>query len=119
MTSLTTLSTPVERPNDPSFAALPEEMIVKTLEYCDFKGVLSCQLTCRILRDVVTNSLSLRYKLALSKHGMCDDPSNKLSTARKARIVNRPCYCLAKPGLCPPREGGLSRGVERTDGRLV
>ena len=32
---------------------------------------------------MVTGSTSLRYKLALSKHGMCDDPSNKLSTAEK------------------------------------
>ena len=35
---------PVEQPNGVSFAVLPEEMIVKILEWCDFKGVLACQL---------------------------------------------------------------------------
>jgi hypothetical protein len=28
----------------PTFAVLPEEIIVKILEWCDFKGVLACQL---------------------------------------------------------------------------
>ncbi|KAH9970663.1 hypothetical protein BJV74DRAFT_256779 [Russula compacta] len=87
MSSLSPCSTPVERPSDPPFAALPDEIIVKTLECCDFKGVLACQLTCRVLRDVVTSSTTLRYKLALSKHGMCDDPSNKLSTAEKLDLL--------------------------------
>ena len=27
----------------PTLAALPEELIVKILEWCDFKGVLACQ----------------------------------------------------------------------------
>jgi F-box domain len=27
----------------PTFAVLPEEIIVKILEWCDFKGVLACQ----------------------------------------------------------------------------
>ena len=34
---------PVEQPNSASFAVLPEEIIVKILEWCDFKGVLACQ----------------------------------------------------------------------------
>ena len=36
---------------------------------------------------MVTSSINLRYKLALSKHGMCDDPSNKLSTAEKLELL--------------------------------
>ena len=35
---------PVEQHNSASFAVLPEEIIVKILEWCDFKGVLACQL---------------------------------------------------------------------------
>jgi hypothetical protein len=35
---------PVEQPHSASFAVLPEEIIVKILEWCDFKGVLACQL---------------------------------------------------------------------------
>jgi len=37
---------PVEQHNSASFAVLPEEIIVKILEWCDFKGVLACQLVC-------------------------------------------------------------------------
>ena len=35
---------PDERPDCASFAVLPEEIIIKILEWCDFKGVLACQL---------------------------------------------------------------------------
>jgi hypothetical protein len=35
---------PVERPNHASLTILPEELIVKILEWCDCKGVLACQL---------------------------------------------------------------------------
>ena len=47
MTSLTPFPTQVGRPDDPSFAALPEEIIVKILECCDLKGVLASQLVRR------------------------------------------------------------------------
>ncbi|KAF8502694.1 hypothetical protein F5888DRAFT_1631797 [Russula emetica] len=71
----------------PTFAALPEEIIVKILEWCDLKGVLTCQLTCRALRDIIVGSISLRYKLALSEHGMCDGTSSDLSTAEKLELL--------------------------------
>ncbi|KAI9453792.1 hypothetical protein BJY52DRAFT_1189359 [Lactarius psammicola] len=51
---------------------IPEEMVLTILELCDIKELLACQATCRALRDVISNSASLRYKLALCKHGMCD-----------------------------------------------
>jgi len=35
---------PIERPNHASLTILPEELIVKILEWCDCKGVLACQL---------------------------------------------------------------------------
>jgi len=104
---------PDERHNCASFAVLPEEIIVKILEWCDFKGVLACQLvrealssidtvdeprlshpsphpyaqTCRALRDVIANSTSLHYKLALAEHGMCDGPSSAQSTAEKFDLL--------------------------------
>jgi hypothetical protein len=83
---------------------------VKILESCDFKGVVACQLvrppltlrmmpinlttsppcglqTCRALRNVVVGSTCLRYKLALSEHGMCDGTSNDLNTAEKLELL--------------------------------
>lgn len=35
---------PIERHNRASLTILPEELIVKILEWCDCKGVLACQL---------------------------------------------------------------------------
>ena len=36
---------PVQQPSrSATFAILPEELVVKILECCDFKGVLACQL---------------------------------------------------------------------------
>jgi hypothetical protein len=109
---------PIERPNSAALTILPEELIVKILEWCDFKGVLACRLvreparascltvsiidsmavrewnpfpapilsytqTCRVFNAVIANSTSLRYKLALSEHGMCDGSSNTLNKAEK------------------------------------
>jgi hypothetical protein len=49
---------------------------------------LRCDLqTCRALRDVIVGSTSLRYKLALSEHGMCDGTSSDLSTAEKLDLL--------------------------------
>lgn len=104
---------PVQQPSRLTFAVLPEELVVKILESCDFKAVLACQLvrasacsspltpanddlptfppcglqTCRALRNVVVGSTSLRYKLALSEHGMCDGTSNDLNTAEKLELL--------------------------------
>jgi hypothetical protein len=41
------------------------------------------QQTCRVFNAVIANSTSLRYKLALSEHGMCDGSSNTLNKAEK------------------------------------
>ena len=43
-TSAIAYSRSVPKSNMSTFAAVPEEIIVKILEWCDFKGVLACQL---------------------------------------------------------------------------
>ena len=40
----------------PTFAVLPEEIIVKILEWCDFKGVLACQLVRATIRSLSVDS---------------------------------------------------------------
>ncbi|KAI9451467.1 hypothetical protein BJY52DRAFT_1297672 [Lactarius psammicola] len=67
--------------------ALPEEIIVKILEWCDFRGVLACQRTCRTFRNVIEGSAGLRYKLALSKNGMCDEPGSQMTAAEKLELL--------------------------------
>lgn len=104
---------PVQQPSRLTFAVLPEELVVKVLESCDFKAVLACQQvrasacsspmtpanddiptfppcglqTCRALRNVVVGSTSLRYKLALSEHGMCDGTTSDLNIAEKLELL--------------------------------
>lgn len=43
--------------------------------------------TCRALRQVISGSISLRYKLALSENGMCDVTSRVLNTAEKLEML--------------------------------
>jgi len=44
MTSAIACSMAVKRHNSAPFAALPEEIKIEILEWCDFRGVHSCQL---------------------------------------------------------------------------
>ena len=45
VTTSTIACKPVQQPSrSATFAILPEEVVVKILECCDFKGVLACQL---------------------------------------------------------------------------
>ncbi|KAF8461324.1 hypothetical protein DFH94DRAFT_789658, partial [Russula ochroleuca] len=53
---------PVQQSSRPTFAVLPEELV----------------LTCRALRNVVAGSTRLRYKLALSEHGIDINTAEKL-----------------------------------------
>lgn len=78
---------PVYPPNASHFDALPEEIIVKILEWCDVRGVFACQRTCRTFRNVIEGSAGLRYKLALSENGMCDEPRCRMTTAEKLELL--------------------------------
>ena len=44
VTSSIVHSQPTQKSNSFTIAVVPEEIIVKILEWCDFKGVLACQL---------------------------------------------------------------------------
>ncbi|KAI9437286.1 hypothetical protein H4582DRAFT_1959061 [Lactarius indigo] len=79
---------PVCPPNAPHFDALPEEIIVKILEWCDVRSVVACQRTCRTFRNVIEGSAGLRYKLALSENGMCDEPRCPMTAAEKLELLH-------------------------------
>ncbi|KAH8993451.1 hypothetical protein EDB92DRAFT_406061 [Lactarius akahatsu] len=91
--------------------AIPEELVLTILELCDIKELLACQSTCRILRDVISNSASLRYKLALCKHGMCDGPQNGLSKAEKLGLLSAYVTAWGEIDSAMPEEVGLFAGL--------
>jgi hypothetical protein len=43
--------------------------------------------TCRAFRNMITGSASLRYKLALSENGMCDEPCGRMTVAEKLELL--------------------------------
>ncbi|KAH9055428.1 hypothetical protein EDB87DRAFT_1688188 [Lactarius vividus] len=91
--------------------AIPEELVLTILELCDIKELLACQSTCRILRDVISNSASLRYKLALSKHGMCDGTQNGLSKAEKLGLLTAYVIAWGEIDSAMPEEVELFAGL--------
>lgn len=74
-------------PNASIFDVLPEEIVVRILEWCDVGGVLACKRTCRAFRNMIAGSASLRYKLALSENGMCDETRSHMTVAEKLELL--------------------------------
>lgn len=81
------------------------------LELCNMKELLACQLTCHALKDVITNSVSLRYKLALCEYGMCDDPRNGLSKAEKLGLLTTYVSVWGEIDSAKPEEVELFAGL--------
>ncbi len=67
--------------------------------------------TCHALRDVISNSTSLRYKLALCKHGMCDGPRNGLSRAEKLVLLAAYVTAWGEIDSAVPEEVELFAGL--------
>jgi hypothetical protein len=59
---------------------------------------------------VAANSTSLRYKLALSEHGMCDGSSNTLSKAEKLALLTAHAAAWRSLDSARPEEAGLLVG---------
>ncbi|KAI9437566.1 hypothetical protein H4582DRAFT_283384 [Lactarius indigo] len=90
---------------------VPEELVLTILELCDIKELLACQSTCRILRDLISNSASLRYKLTLHKHGMCDGPRNGLGKAEKLGLLTTYVTAWGEINSAMPEEVELFAGL--------
>ncbi|KAI0057585.1 hypothetical protein BV25DRAFT_1920052 [Artomyces pyxidatus] len=58
----------------PSLGALAHDVLLEILEDLDYKGLMSCQATCRRIRTVVASSVSLQYIIELAACGMLDGP---------------------------------------------
>lgn len=48
---------------------------------------LRLRQTCRAFRNIIEGSASLRYKLALSESGMCDEPRSRMTVAEKLDLL--------------------------------
>jgi hypothetical protein len=59
---------------------------------------------------VIANSTSLRYKLALSEHGMCDGSANALSKAEKLALLTAHAAAWRSLDAARPEEAGLLVG---------
>ena len=59
---------------------------------------------------MITNSTSLRYKLELSEHGMCDGSSNALSKAEKLTLLTAHAAAWRSLDSARPEEAGLLVG---------
>ncbi|KAI0253742.1 hypothetical protein BJV78DRAFT_1280787 [Lactifluus subvellereus] len=109
-TSATACCKLIESSTSPHLIILPEEIIVKIFEWCDFKEVLACRLTCRALKQVISGSITLRYKLALSENGMCDVTSRVLSTAEKLEMLTAHVAAWQNLHSSQPEKVGLLVG---------
>ena len=67
--------------------------------------------TCHALRFVISNSVSLRYKMALREHGMCDGPRNGLSKAEKLGLLTAYVSAWGEIDSAKPEEVELFAGL--------
>lgn len=67
--------------------------------------------TCHALNNVITNSVSLRYKLALYEYGMCDGPRNGLSKAEKLGLLSAYVSAWGEIDAAKPEEVELFAGL--------
>ncbi|KAI0055870.1 hypothetical protein BV25DRAFT_1921421 [Artomyces pyxidatus] len=70
---------------------LPDDALLEILENLDYTGVLACQETCRRVRRVVLDSVSLEYKIELGACGMVNgtvgkDTPNVAERLRRLRL---------------------------------
>ncbi|KAI0061476.1 hypothetical protein BV25DRAFT_1916843 [Artomyces pyxidatus] len=55
-----------------SFVTLFDDILLKILDYLDYKTLLCCQATCRKTNNIVAASVSLQYRIELAACGMLD-----------------------------------------------
>lgn len=67
--------------------------------------------TCHALKDVITNSVSLRYKLALCEYGMRDGPRKGLSKAEKFGLLSAYVSAWGEIDSAKPEEVPLFAGL--------
>ncbi|KAI0061514.1 hypothetical protein BV25DRAFT_765072 [Artomyces pyxidatus] len=120
------------------FPSLPADVSVMLLETLPGRDILACGATCRRLRSLVTDSVSLQYAIELFACGMLDGPRGPQSLSIPDRLDRlrrftaaweqlqwtnrvmlshfvgfRPCYDLSGDMLALTRADGLDLMVSR------
>ncbi|KAI0051312.1 hypothetical protein FA95DRAFT_1602783 [Auriscalpium vulgare] len=57
--------------------ALPEELILNSLNYLEIRDLLALQLTCRKLRTAIVASVELQCRLELAACGLCEGQASR------------------------------------------
>ncbi|KAI0309728.1 hypothetical protein OF83DRAFT_1179282 [Amylostereum chailletii] len=68
--------------------ALPTELLAGVLELLDASTLIACMLTCRRLQNLIDNTASLKYILALDASGMEDGRNSTLSLIERGRRLD-------------------------------
>ncbi|KAI0041259.1 hypothetical protein FA95DRAFT_713974 [Auriscalpium vulgare] len=58
-----------------TFLSLPEDPLHAILLELDYKAILSCQATCRRLKNLIASSLDLLYTIELGASALCEGPA--------------------------------------------
>ncbi|KAI9437282.1 hypothetical protein H4582DRAFT_1959035 [Lactarius indigo] len=61
------------------FSKLPEELLIAILLCLDGSSIAACNQTCRSLRQVISHSMQMQYKIALFSCGMRDGPRTDMN----------------------------------------
>ncbi|KDQ64393.1 hypothetical protein JAAARDRAFT_28021 [Jaapia argillacea MUCL 33604] len=84
------LSSVANRPSSPELGlGLPSELIVLILACLDLQTLLKCKQSCRFLKSLIEENLSLQYKIELSVAGMEDGRNCTLSVAERLSRLKR------------------------------
>ncbi|KAI0061496.1 hypothetical protein BV25DRAFT_1838982 [Artomyces pyxidatus] len=96
-----------------SFATLIDDVLLKILEYLDYKALVSCQATCQKTNAIITASVSLRYKIELAACGMLDGPRGGQSLDITERLRRLRLYDTAWRTLRWKKEESFAQFIGR------
>ncbi|KAI0259419.1 hypothetical protein BC834DRAFT_974300 [Gloeopeniophorella convolvens] len=68
-------------------SVFPREIILRVFDLSDLKTLLTCQLVCRGLRELIVDSVAWQYKIALIHHGMIDNESSGVAKADRLAML--------------------------------
>ncbi|VDC03886.1 unnamed protein product [Peniophora sp. CBMAI 1063] len=67
--------------------SLPPELILRILEWSDYRSIVHSAKSCRLLRGLITNSRRLEYVLALARTGMQDLPRATYTAKQRLDLI--------------------------------
>ncbi|KAH8999900.1 hypothetical protein EDB86DRAFT_619298 [Lactarius hatsudake] len=68
---------------------LPEELLIAILLYLDGSSIAACNQTCRGLRQAISHSMQLQYKITLFSCGMRDGPRDDVDHEAQLKRLHK------------------------------